>query len=192
MLDIIWLVLFAGGLGVMIASGRPEAATQAIFGEAGRALQSTISLVGTVSVWFGISRVAEKAGLIDGLARLVSPLLRPLFPSVPSGHPAISSIAMNIAANILGLGNAATPFGLQAMRELQTLNPHPGSLTPAMITFLALNSTTLSILPTGAIALRTISGSAAPAEIVIPAALASAVAMTATLVVDALLRRRGA
>lgn len=192
MLDIIWLVLFAGGLGVMIASGRPEAATQAIFGEAGRALQSTLSLVGTVSVWFGISRVAEKAGLIDGLARLVSPALRPLFPSVPSGHPAISSIAMNIAANILGLGNAATPFGLQAMRELQTLNPHPGSLTPAMITFLALNSTTLSILPTGAIALRTISGSAAPAEIVIPAALASAVAMTATLVVDALLRRRGA
>lgn len=191
MLDIIWLVLLAGGLGVMIASGRPEAATQAVFGEAGRALQSTLALVGTVSVWFGISRVAEKAGLIDSLARLVSPLLRPLFPSVPSGHPAISSIAMNIAANILGLGNAATPFGLQAMRELQTLNPHPGCLTPAMITFLALNSTTLSILPAGAIALRTISGSAAPAEIVIPAALASAVAMVVTLVADAIIRRRG-
>lgn len=192
MLDIIWLTLFAGGLGVMIASGRPEAATQAIFGEAGRALQSALALVGTVSVWFGISRVAEKAGLIDGLARLVSPFLRPLFPSVPSGHPAISSIAMNIAANILGLGNAATPFGLQAMRELQTLNPRPGTLTPAMITFLALNSTTLSILPTGAIALRTIAGSAVPAEIVIPAALASAVAMVATLLADATLRRRRA
>lgn len=192
MLDIIWLVLFAGGLAVMVASGRPEAATQAIFGEAGRALQSTLALVGTVSVWFGISRVAEKAGLIDGLARLVSPLLRPLFPSVPSGHPAVSSIAMNIAANILGLGNAATPFGLKAMRELQELNPAPGTLTPAMITFLVLNSTTLSILPTGAIALRTISGSAAPAEIVIPAALASAIAMVVALTADAMLRRRQA
>ncbi|MGE5560763.1 MAG: nucleoside recognition domain-containing protein [Chloroflexota bacterium] len=192
MLDIIWLALFAGGLGVMIASGRPEAATQAIFGEAGRALQSTLALVGTVSVWFGISRVAEKTGLIDGLARWVSPLLRPLFPSVPSGHPAISSIAMNIAANILGLGNAATPFGLQAMRELQELNPTPGTLTPAMVTFLVLNSTTLSILPTGAIALRTISGSASPADIVFPAALASAVAMVVALVADAAVRRRQA
>lgn len=190
MVNVIWLVLLGGGLLVMILTGRPELATQTVFGEAGRALQNTLALAGTVAVWFGISRVAERAGLIDGLARLVSPILRPLFPTVPKGHAAVSSIAMNTAANVLGLGSAATPFGLKAMKQLNELNAQPGTLTPAMITFLALNSTLLSLLPTGAIALRTIAGSRSPAEIVLPAALSSLVAMVVTLTVDAILRRR--
>lgn len=190
MVNVIWLVLLGGGLLAMILTGRPELATQTVFGEAGRALQNTLALAGTVAVWFGISRVAERAGLIEQLAKLVSPVLRPLFPSVPPGNPAISSIAMNTAANVLGLGSAATPFGLKAMKQLDELNRQPGTLTPAMITFLALNSTLLSLLPTSAIALRTIAGSKSPAEIVLPAAFSSLIAMVVTLTIDAIIRRR--
>jgi spore maturation protein A len=97
---------------------------------------------------------------------------------------------MNTAANVLGLGSAATPFGLKAMKQLDELNRQPGTLTPAMITFLALNSTLLSLLPTSAIALRTIAGSKSPAEIVLPAAFSSLIAMVVTLTIDAIIRRR--
>src|SRR5690606_24826832 len=163
--------------------------TTAIFEQAANGLAVALNLLALIAVWFGLSRIAERAGLLAMTARLFAPLLRPLFPGVPRHHPSLTAMAMNIAANFLGLANAATPFGLRAMKELQALNPRPDTVTPAMITFLALNSACATLLPATAIALRAQAGAPQPALIIVPAALASGAAMVFVLLVDRWLRR---
>src|SRR5690606_32680160 len=157
--------------------------------QAASGLTVALNLLAITTVWFGLSRVAARAGLLDALARLIAPVLRPLFPDIPRGHPSLTAIALNIAANVLGLANAATPFGLQAMKELQRLNPRPDTVTPAMITFLALNSACATLLPATAVALRAQAGAREPAIIIGPAAIASGAAMLFVLLVDRWTRR---
>ncbi|MFC2133148.1 nucleoside recognition domain-containing protein [Bacteroidota bacterium] len=133
---------------------------------AGTAVKIAIGLIGIMALWLGIMKIAEEAGLITIIAKTVRPITRFLFPDVPHDHPAIGSIIMNISANMLGLGNAATPFGLKAMEELDKLNEKKGTATNAMCTFLAINTAGLTLVPATAIAIRAAAGSSDPAIII--------------------------
>ncbi len=124
-----------------------------------------IGLVGVMALFLGLMKVAEAGGLLVIIARTVRPLMVRLFPEVPADHPAMGAIILNMSANVLGLGNAATPFGIRAMQELDSLNPHKGTATNAMALFLAINTSSVTILPTGIIALRAAAGSSDPAGI---------------------------
>jgi spore maturation protein A len=155
-------------------NGRMAALTAAAIESAGKAVTFSIGLAGVLALWLGLMKVAEEAGLVRAIARVFRPVLRLLFPSVPAGHPALGAIVMNLGANVLGLGNAATPFGLKAMQELEGLNPHKGTASDAQAMLVALNTASVQLVPATVIALRTAAGSAAPAEILGPTLLASA------------------
>lgn len=143
-----------------------------------------LGLIGTMALFLGIMKVAEAGGLMNGMARLLRPLLHRLFPDVPAGHPAMGAMVMNVAANVLGLSNAATPFGVRAMEELDTLNPSKGTATNAMVLFLALNTANVTLLPTHVMALRTAVGSHDPAA-VIPTTLFATLFATAMAILFA-------
>jgi spore maturation protein A len=142
-----------------------------------------------MALWLGMMRVAEKSGLVASLARAVRPVFRPLFPGVPDGHPAISAMLLNIAANMLGLGNAATPFGIKAMEELEKLNPTPGTATNAQVLFLAINTASLQLVPTTVIALRASAHSHDPAEVILPTLIATFCAFVAAITIAKLLEK---
>ncbi len=140
--------------------------TNAVLSYAGTAVEIALGLIGIMALWLGVMKVAESAGLISILARILKPITNKLFPDVPSDHPAVGSMIMNISANMLGLSNAATPFGLKAMEELDKLNPNKGTATNAMCTFLAINTAGLTFIPASAIAIRAAAGSSDPAIII--------------------------
>jgi spore maturation protein SpmA len=146
-------------------------------------------LFGTLTLWLGFLRIAEAAGLIDMLGRLLTPLFRRLMPGVPAGHPALGLITLNFAANGLGLDNAATPIGLRAMRELQTLNPDPQSATNAQILFLVLNSSSLTLLPVTIFMYRAQQGAADPTLVFLPILLATTASTLAGLLSVAVMQR---
>ncbi|MBN1595538.1 hypothetical protein JW933_06395 [candidate division FCPU426 bacterium] len=147
--------------------------SKAAFTSATTAVELSLGLIGAMSLFLGLMRVAQDAGLVQALARLLRPLFRFLFPSVPQDHPALGAIALNLGANMLGLGDAATPMGLKAMQELQTLNPSQDTATDAMCTFLALNSSSVQLVPAVVIGLRAAAGSQNPSEIILAAILAT-------------------
>jgi spore maturation protein A len=146
MLNYIWFGLIAISFIVGIITGNIDAVTEAAFDSARAAVQLAIGLIGAMALWLGIMKVADRAGLVNLLARGIRPIARRLFPDIPDGHPALGSIVMNMAANILGLGNAATPMGLKAMKELQEINDQPSTASNAMVTFLAINTSSVQIL----------------------------------------------
>jgi spore maturation protein A len=143
-----------------------RAVTQAAFDYAGTAVTIALGLIGIMALWLGVMKVAEEAGVLKVVARVLAPLMRRIFPDVPPDHPAASAMIMNIAANMLGLSNAATPLGLKAMEELNKLNPKAGTATNAMCTFLAINTGGLVLLPATALAVRVATGSANPGIII--------------------------
>jgi spore maturation protein A len=171
------------------ANGRMADLTRAAAESAGSAVTLALGLAGVMALWLGLMRVAEEAGLVRDLARIARPLMRRLFPEVPADHPAVGAMIMNVSANMLGLANAATPFGIRAMQELETLNPRPGVATDAQALFCALNTASVQLIPATVIALRTAAGSRAPGEIIGATLLASACAATAAVVAAKLLRR---
>lgn len=189
MVDWIWAAMIICGIAFAAVQGDIGLVTTTIFEQSAAGLTVAFNLIAIIAVWFGISRIAERAGLLEAVARFVAPLLRPLFPTLPRGHASLGSIAMNITANVLGLANAATPFGLKAMEQLQSANDDPTTVSPAMITFLALNSACLTLLPTTAIALRAAAGGADATAVILPAAAASTAATICILAVDGLIRR---
>jgi len=140
--------------------------TNAALDYAGTAVNIAIGLIGIMALWLGVMKVAEDAGLIALIAKWLKPVMKKLFPDVPPDHPAMGSMIMNISANMLGLGNAATPFGLKAMEELDKLNPDKGTATNSMVTFLAINTAGLTLIPATAIAVRAAAGSSDPAIII--------------------------
>ena len=188
MLNWIWVVMIAGGIIYSFFTGTAEAVTEAAFAAATNAVQIIIELCGLMSLWLGMMKIAEASGLMRRLARLVSPIAAFLFPDVPRDHPAFSSIVMNLSANMLGLGNAATPFGLKAMEQLQTLNPDKQTATPAMITFLVLNTSSITFIPTLVISLRSAAGSSAPTVIIGATMLATFLSTTFAICLDRILR----
>lgn len=133
--------------------------TEQLLHGANDAVNLGIGLIGVLALFLGLMKVIEECGLLEKIAKLLSPLLRWLFPDVPANHPAMGAMVMNLSANMLGMGNAATPFGLKAMQELDKLNPHPGVASNAMILFLAINTSSITLLPTKIIALRSSAGS---------------------------------
>jgi len=139
--------------------------SSAIVDSASGAVELAIGLIGVMTLFLGLMKIAEAGGMLTVLARVIRPLLKRLFPEVPAEHPAMGAMVLNLSANALGLGNAATPFGIRAMQELEKLNPHPGTATNAMALFLAINTSSITLLPTGVIALRAAAGSADPAGI---------------------------
>lgn len=174
MLNYLWLALVALSVVIGAATGRLAEVTAGAFGMAETAVMKiALPLVGVMALWLGMMRLAERSGLVQVLARALRPVLRWLFPEVPADHPAMGSMVMNMAANMLGLSNAATPLGLRAMRDLETLNPHPGTATNAMCTFLAINTSSIQLIPATAVALLAAQGSKDPTAIVGTALIAT-------------------
>ncbi|OPY58907.1 MAG: Spore maturation protein A [Pelotomaculum sp. PtaU1.Bin035] len=189
MVNLVWLGMIVMGILVSGVKGNIEVVTKVALDSANDAVKISISLIAIMTFWLGIIKLAEEAGLIRALAWLVRPVMRFLFPSVPKDHPAMGAIVMNLSANILGLGNAATPMGLIAMRELQKLNNgREDTASDAMCTFLALNTSCVTLIPTTIIGIRLIYGSVDPTDIVGPTIMATAVSMAAAIIVDRLLR----
>jgi len=187
--NLVWLGMIVLGILAAGARGNIEIVTKAALDSANDAVKISIGLIAIMTFWLGIMKLAEEAGLIRLLARLVRPVMRFLFPSVPKDHPAMGAIVMNLSANILGLGNAATPMGLIAMRELQKLNRgREDTASEAMCTFLALNTSCVTLIPTTIIGIRLLYGSADPTDIVGPTIMATAFSMVAAVFVDRLLR----
>ncbi len=174
MLNYIWLGLLLLAVVIGGVNGSLDQVTQAGLESAEDAVMKlALPLAGIMVLWLGLMRLAERAGLVQALARWLRPLLRRLFPDVPPDHPAMGSMVMNMAANMLGLANAATPLGLRAMRDLETLNPRPGTASNAMCTFLAINTSSIQLLPLTAIGVLAINGAVNPTVIVGPALLAT-------------------
>ena len=154
MLNYIWFGMMFIAVIVGILTGNIDAVTQAAIDMAKTAVEIAIGLIGIMALWLGTMKIAEESGLIRIIARAIRPITIRLFPDVPEDHPAIGSIILNMAANLLGLGNAATPLGLKAMEELQDLNPEKETATNAMCTFLAINTSSIQlILPATVVAL---------------------------------------
>jgi len=152
-------------------------------------MKTALPLVGILALWLGVMRLAERAGLVTLLARGLRPLMRRLFSDVPPEHPAMGSMLMNIAANMLGLGNAATPLGLRAMKDLESLNPRPGTATNAMCTFLAINTSSVQLIPVTAIAILAANKSSNPSAIVGTSIMATACAAISGVTMAKILER---
>ncbi len=166
-----------------------EALSKAMVESAAGSVELALGLVGVMTLFLGLVKVAEAGGMLTILARLIRPLMIRLFPDVPADHPAMGAMILNMSANALGLGNAATPFGIRAMQELDTLNRHRGTATDAMALFLAINTSSVTLLPTGVIALRAAAGSADPAGI-LPTTLFATIGSTAAGILAANFYRR--
>ncbi|NQV45553.1 MAG: spore maturation protein [Rhodospirillales bacterium] len=173
-----------------LADDAPMAAMgNAMIESASGAVELAIGLVGVMALFLGLMKVAEKGGLLSIIARLVRPMMIRLFPDVPADHPAMGAMILNMSANALGLGNAATPFGIRAMQQLDTLNKHKGTATNAMILFLAINTSSVTLLPTGVIAIRAAAGSGDPAGIVSTTLFATIISTTVAITSVKLLQR---
>ncbi|HSB19905.1 MAG TPA: nucleoside recognition domain-containing protein [Anaeromyxobacteraceae bacterium] len=184
----IWVLLVAVSVAFAAATGRMGALTAAALESAGHAVTLALGLAGVMALWLGLMRIAEEAGLVRLLARAARPALRRLFPEVPPEHPALGAMVMNVAANVLGLGNAATPFGLRAMEALQELNPHRGTASDAQALFCALNTASVQVVPASVIALRAAAGARQPADI-LGATLLASLCATAVAIASARLLR---
>lgn len=190
MVNLVWLLMLVCGISVAAATGRVDSVTTSAMKAAEMGVEVAIELIGVMSLWLGLMRLAEEAGLVKGVARLFGPAIRRLFPSLKPNSPALGAIIMNLSANILGLGNAATPFGLKAMQELQKENPDPEVASPAMCTFLALNTSAITLVPATIIGVRLKAQSVNPTEIIGTTIFATGCAMTAAIIADQFFRRR--
>ncbi len=164
-MNYIWPGLLAAGFIIGILNGRVEEVTQAAFTSAGRAVELAVGLLGIMCLWSGLMKIMEKGGLIKVIAKIASPVLRLFFPKLRGRDSAMGAIVMNLAANFMGLGNAATPLGIKAMEELQKVNARKDTASDAMCMFLVLNTSAIQLIPATVIAIRSDAGSSAPSEI---------------------------
>lgn len=190
MVNWIWLFLIVVSVIFGLINGNMDAVTQAAFDGAKSGVTVSFGLISIMVFWLGMMKIAEEAGLLHKLSRLLYPIVRWLFPDIPKGHPALGYIMSNLSANMFGLGNAATPMGIKAMQELQTLNPDKHTATPAMCTLLALNTSSITLVPTTLIAIRMNYNSANPAEIIGTTLAATFVATLTAILVDRWYRSR--
>jgi spore maturation protein A len=189
-LNLIWLGLILISVVVAAINGRIEVISQASFEGAKTGVTVCFGLLSILVFWMGMMKIAEKSGLLHLLSKLLSPVVGRLFPDVPKGHPALGYIMSNMSANILGLGNAATPMGLKAMEELQKLNPDKNTASASMCTLLAINTASITLIPTTIIAIRMQYGSSQPVEIVGTTLIASFIATVFALLLDRWYRHR--
>ncbi|MCG9729317.1 hypothetical protein L1D44_05585 [Shewanella sp. Isolate13] len=195
MLNKIWFGFFATALIailVEVLTGHTQILSEsvsAIFSSSKLAAEIALGLIGVLSLWMGLMRVGEKAGVVAVFSKMFEPLLSKLMPEVPRGHPAFGSVTMNLTANMLGLDNAATPLGLKAMQDLQTLNPNKSVATNAQILFLVLNTSSITLVPVTVFLYRAQQGAAAPADVFLPILLATTASTLAGLTAVALVQR---
>lgn len=192
-LNYIWIAFFViaffFGLVELCFMGNTEVFTnmvQATFDSSKTAFETSLGLTGVLALWLGIMKIGERAGAVNVLARVLSPVFTKLFPDIPRNHPVMGSIFMNIASNMLGLDNAATPTGLKAMQQMQELNTRKDTATNPMIMFLVLNTSGLTIIPTTILAFRAAKGAAMPTDVFIPILIATTVATLAGIIITAL------
>ncbi|WP_347549800.1 nucleoside recognition domain-containing protein [Pseudalkalibacillus hwajinpoensis] len=190
MVNLIWAGIFLIGIFFALINGTMEEVNKAIFTGAEEAIAVCIGLLSVLVFWLGLMRIAQAAGLLDVLARGFKPLARKLFPEVPADHPAMGYILSNMMANMFGLGNAATPMGIKAMEELKKLNDMKDNATRSMITLLALNTSSLTLIPTSVIAIRMKYGSVSPTEIVGTTIAATACSTIGALLIDRFFYRK--
>lgn len=184
MVNYIWMAMLVVGIVFAAVNGKMEAVNKAIFEGAKQGVVVSFGLISILVFWLGLMKIAQNAGLLTMLADRFRPLARRLFPEVPPDHPAMGYILSNLIANFFGLGNAATPMGIKAMEELKALNGGKDSASRSMITLLALNTSSLTIIPTTVIAVRMNYHSAAPTEIVGTTVAATACSTIAAILID--------
>jgi spore maturation protein A len=189
MLNYIWFALMAIALIVAAFSGTADAVTKGAIDSARTAVEISLGLVGIMTLWLGMMRVAEAAGMVALLGRMLRPITRLIFPEVPPDHPANGAIIMSIAANMLGLNNAATPLGIKAMEELQELNPDKETATNPMVTFMALNTAGVQLIPATMIGVLVAAGSQNPTAIIAPTLIATSIGTVAAILAAKVLQR---
>lgn len=190
MLNYIWVFMVIIGIIVGIATGKQEAIVDAVLNSAKNSAAMILGLIGIYVFWMGILNIAKDSGIVDKLAKKLKKALVFLFPGVPPNSDAAGFISLNLVANMLGMGNAATPFGLSAMRELDKLNGHRKVASNAMVMFLVINASSIQILPLTLIAIRGSYGSLSPADIVLPALITTGVSTLVAIVAARIMERR--
>ncbi|WP_409251229.1 nucleoside recognition domain-containing protein [Bacillus sp. SCS-153A] len=184
MVNYIWVGMTIIGLIFAAINGKMKEVNEAIFQSANEAVTLCIGLVSILVFWLGIMRIAQDSGLLEKLSYLFRPIVKRLFPEVPADHPAMGYILSNMMANMFGLGNAATPLGIKAMEQLKELNGGRDYASRSMITFLAINTSSLTIIPTTVIAIRMNYESASPTEIVGPTLVATFLSTVGAIMID--------
>jgi spore maturation protein A len=189
MLNYIWFALIVMAVAVAVFRGTAEGVTTGAVESARTAVEISIGLIGVMSLWLGLMKVAEKAGLIALLSRAVAPIMRFLFPEVPRDHPAMGSMVMNLSANMLGLNNAATPLGIRAMEDLQSINPDKETASNAMVMFMALNTSGVQLVPPTVVAVMAAAGSLQPTVIIGSTLIATICSTIAAIIATKVLQR---
>ncbi|WHX99146.1 nucleoside recognition domain-containing protein [Neobacillus sp. DY30] len=184
MVNYIWVFMTIVGFVFAMINGTMEEVNKAIFDGAKEAVTLCMGLISILVFWLGMMRIAQESGLLELLSKLFRPLVKRLFPDVPTNHPAMGYILSNMIANMFGLGNAATPLGIKAMEELKHLNGGKNTASRSMVTFLAINTASITIIPTTVIAIRMNYNSASPTEIVVPTLIATIISMLGAVMID--------
>lgn len=189
MINFIWAGLLIVGIVVGAFTGNMEAVTNAAIDSAKTGVNLALGLIGVMALWLGLMKIAEDSGIVEKLARALRPIMVRLFPDVPPEHPAMGAMIMNIAANMLGLGNAATPLGLKAMQELQKLSDDKETATNAMVTFLAINTSAVTLIPATTIGIISEAGATNPTEIIGPTLVATIISTIIAITMSKLFQR---
>lgn len=182
MINFIWCGMIVIGIIVGTLTGNIEAVSTTAIEWAETAVELSLGLIGVMALWLGLMKIAEEAGIVRGMGLLMKPIMVRLFPEVPADHPAMGSIVANMAANFFGLGNAATPLGIKAMQELQDLNENKDEASNAMVMFLAINTSSITLISSSIIAYRSAAGAANPADVIGPTIIATAVSTTVAII----------
>lgn len=190
MVNVIWCCFIIFGIVFSLITNKSDIINTEILNSTKTSLDMIIKIFPVMALWLGIMNIAKVSGLLDKISKKLSPLLRKLFPEIPESHESISLIASNVIANMFGLGNAATPFGLKAMQSLQSINNKKDTASRSMITFLVLNTSGLTIIPTTIISMKMMYGSVNPTDIVLPCLIASFISTVGGLIMDRILARR--
>ncbi len=191
MINKIWFFMIAFAVSFAATNGKLEALNREIFVSLKSSLDLCLGLLGSMMLWCGVLKVAEKAGLVERISQMIRPVIRFIFKDISDKGDAMGAIIMNVTSNMLGLGNAATPLGLKAMSELQKLNGKKDTATNAMCRFLVINSAPICIIPSTVISIRASLGSQNPGMIIIPSILSSAVAITVGVICCEILESKG-
>lgn len=189
LLNYIWLFFITSAVVIGAINGKIDLVTQAAFDSAKAAVDISISLIGIMSLWLGIMKLAEEGGLVIFISKLIKPVTKKIFPDIPSDHSVLGNIAMNFSANALGLSNAATPLGIKAMKELQKLNNGSSIASNAMCTFLAINTAGFQLVPAAIIAILAAAGAKNPTVIIIPTLLSTSVALVSAVIIVKILEK---
>lgn len=190
MVNKVWSSFIIIGLVFSIINGNTDNINTVILESTKTSLDMILKILPVMGLWLGIMNIASKSGLLERFSKLISPLLKKIFPDIPENHESLSFISSNIIANMFGLGNAATPFGLKAMKSLQELNDNKEEATRSMITFLVINTCGLTLIPTTVISLRMMYGSNNPTFILLPCIIVTFSSLIIGLLADRILYRR--